>query len=430
MTNKNTLMITIMIAIITFLNFTTYGQIDSTMFGLSRNLTGVKLAKIDAASGTVNDISTGYVSTGFSLSGSSLNPYDNSYTYFGGTTINTLNLSTGTSIASATITTPPYTQYFQYPIFNNSDSTIYGLARGNIYDSITSSYIGVMYLGTINPSTGIVNAISTSSIGSGILLNTGYTVDPYLKIYYFSDNPATIKGIDMYTGAIYSTTNVSRQISNIVYNCNDFNMYGLVSNIYYDTIIDPDSIMPPRYVIDSSSLQLARINMTTGIVTVLSTASVGTMYSLNAGVAIDPINNLYYYQVPGRIIGIDMTSGNIINNAIINNSTGAPYFDLMHHYQNCYTALPRRNNTSGIASISNINYQVFPNPSNDYITIATENSSEPIQVKILNMMGNIVYSNMDYAYNSIDISNLSNAQYIIQIEDKQGYKNYMKFIKN
>jgi hypothetical protein len=328
------------------------------------------------------------------------------------------------------MTIPATAQYFQYPFFNNSDSTIYGLMRGNTYDSVTMTNNGVMYLASVNPMTGVVNQISAASIGQGILLNTGYTVDPYMKIYYYADNPNSIKGIDMYTGNIYSTTAVSRQVSNIVYNCNDNNMYGMVSTLFYDTIIDPDTLLPPMIVLDSAALQLARIDMSTGNVTVLSSGSVGAMYSFNAGITIDPINNLYYYQAPGRLIGISMTTGDIVNNSIINNITAAPYFDLMRHYQNCYTALPRRNNTLSIDDIEATNFTVYPNPSNDFISINTDNNSSSLKLTIIDMLGKEMMS-MNYEMNSqINISALNIGQYVLVLQDETGNTKRIKFLKN
>lgn len=405
-------------------------QLDSTMYGISRNATGIKFAKVNPATGVVTDISTSDIATGYSLSGSCLNPYANTYTFFGGTVLNTVDISTGISISTPTITTPPGTQYFQFPFFNNSDSTIYGLSRGSQYDSTLMTYVGVLYLSTINTSTGVVSAISTSSIGQAINMNLGYTVDPYNKIYYFSDGSNKIKGIDMYTGTIYSNTTLSKQVSNIVYNCIDNNMYGMVSTLFYDTILDPDSLLPPMIVLDSAALQLARIDITTGNITILTSGSVGASYTLNAGVTIDPINNLYYYQGSGRLIGISMTTGNIVNNSIINNISGAPYFDLMRHYQNCYYAETRRTNTTSINTATNSNaFMIAPNPASDNISLISENTTQIESIYIMDMMGKIVANKSDLASTTIDISNLSTGHYILNILTKDGAIARQKFIK-
>ena len=430
MKNKKILIYLLLTIVFVNLNQLSYAQIDSTIYGVSRNSTGVKFAKINPTTGAVTDISSSDVAGGFSLSGSCLNPYENTFTFFGGTIIKTIDINTGLSIASPSITMPSTAQYFQFPFFNNSDSTIYGLMRGNTYDSTTMTNIGVMYLATINPMTGIVNQLSSTSIGAGILMNTGYTVDPYMKLYYYSDNPNSIKGIDMYTGTIYSNTTVSRQVSNIVYNCNDNNMYGMVSTLFYDTILDPDSILPPMITLDSAALQLARIDMTTGNVTVLTSGSVGAMYSLNAGITIDPINNLYYYQAPGRLIGISMTTGNIVNNSIINNITGAPYFDLMRHYQNCYYADTRRANTTSIKSLNNdYSFMIAPNPAKDNISLISDNIDQIQSIYLVDMMGKNVTSKSAFTNTTIDISNLSSGQYILNIISKDGAIARQKFIK-
>lgn len=436
MKNKQNFSKYLAVSLLLLLGSNLAAQIDSTIYGVSRNSTGVKFAKINPTTAAVTDISSSYVAAGFALSGSCLNPYDNTFSFFGGTTINTLDIATGTSIASPSITTPPGTLYFQYPYFNNADSTIYGLARGNYFDSTTMTNVGAMYLSTIDPLTGNTTAISTSSIGAGIVINMGYTVDPYLNIYYYADEPRKIKGIDMYTGSIYSNTNIllapEENLSNIVYNCNDNNIYALVSRSYFDTIIDPDTLIPPMVVFDSASMKLARINITTGAVTIISTGSVGSVYSFNAGITIDPINNIYYYQGPGRLIGISMITGDIVNNSIINNSSAAPYFDLMRHYQNCYYADSRRSNP--LLSVGDIadknNYRLAPNPTNSSLYIESDQGTTELNVRILNMFGQTVQSTTAAANDAIDVSALTSGQYVLVIQQNDGSVARMKFIKN
>ena len=74
-----------------------------------------------------------------------------------------------------------------------------------------------------------------------------------------------------------------------------------------------------------------------------------------------------------------------------------------------------------IAESSIIN--VYPNPSNSSITITT---IEPTQIKIMNMLGEVVIEKQVQNNSVIDINDLSNGVYFIQT--KEGYST--KFVKN
>ncbi|MCK6649741.1 MAG: T9SS type A sorting domain-containing protein, partial [Bacteroidia bacterium] len=66
---------------------------------------------------------------------------------------------------------------------------------------------------------------------------------------------------------------------------------------------------------------------------------------------------------------------------------------------------------------------VYPNPSYNTITITV---SEPIQIKIINMLGEVVLEKQVQNNSVIDINDLSNGIYFIQT--KEGYST--KLIKN
>ncbi|MBN8695380.1 MAG: T9SS type A sorting domain-containing protein [Bacteroidetes bacterium] len=78
----------------------------------------------------------------------------------------------------------------------------------------------------------------------------------------------------------------------------------------------------------------------------------------------------------------------------------------------------------GISEVENSNqFSFYPNPSNNTITITT---NEPTQIKIINMLGEVVIEKQVQNNMVIDINNLSNGIYFIQT--KEGYST--KLIKN
>jgi len=79
---------------------------------------------------------------------------------------------------------------------------------------------------------------------------------------------------------------------------------------------------------------------------------------------------------------------------------------------------------TGISKVENNNqFSFYPNPSNNSITITT---IEPTQLKIINMLGEVVLEKQVQNNTVIDINNLSNGIYFIQT--KEGYST--KLIKN
>jgi hypothetical protein len=58
---------------------------------------------------------------------------------------------------------------------------------------------------------------------------------------------------------------------------------------------------------------------------------------------------------------------------------------------------------------------VYPNPTNDYITIV-ENLTETSNISLMNIHGQLI--DIDVKNNRIDVSNLPNGIYFIKIGDK------------
>lgn len=187
-----------------FLSFTGIAQVSNYFYGLARNNNpaGIYLATVDPATGVVSNISSTSVAASINLTGAALDPYNSQYYFIDQSDIKTIDLTSGVLLNSVPVNNPLLNSYFDNFRFNNSDTTLYGLARRNVYDSLTMSYIGEMYLATINTITGIVTEISPASIGQGFAL-AGSAIDPYQKVYYYSTGDNLV-GLDMYNGAIYS----------------------------------------------------------------------------------------------------------------------------------------------------------------------------------------------------------------------------------
>ena len=254
----------------------------------------------------------------------SLNPYDSTYVFVGSNNmINSLHLGSGQMIHQASINNPIANSYFDNFRFCNGDSTMYGLARRNYYDSTLNMTVGQLFLAKINSTTGTITQISPNSIGQSYAL-AGSAIDPYQMVYYYSTGSNLI-GVDMYSGNIYSNTPMvlpaNSHFDNFTYSCIDTALYGLVRTNYKNPL-NPA-------IIDSTTIRLGKINPATGVVSVLSSTSLyGSGYSLNAGAAINPNNMTYYYSTGDFLVGASLYNGQLNSVDSIQFADGR-YFDLM-----------------------------------------------------------------------------------------------------
>jgi hypothetical protein len=164
-----------------------YSQISGTTFGVVRNnyysdvidpfdstfiyqqldSTSIRLGKIDHTTGTATPIGPELMNESVNLTGAALNPYDSTYIFMGASEMLTLSLIDGEVLNRVTISNPLDESYFENFRFNNSDSTLYGLARRFYTDPITSESNGEVYLAKINTTTGVISQISPESVVQG-----------------------------------------------------------------------------------------------------------------------------------------------------------------------------------------------------------------------------------------------------------------------
>jgi hypothetical protein len=356
--------------------------------------------------------------------GAALNPYDSTYIFIGsGGDIITLHLGNGQIINQAAVNNPLAISYFDNFRFCNGDSTIYGLARRNYFDSTLNINVGQLLLAKINTLTGTITQISQNSIGQSYAL-AGSAIDPYQMVYYYSTG-SNLVGVDMYSGSVYSNTPMQLPINtyfdNFTYSCADTALYGLVRSNYYSPVVP--------FPLDSSTVRLGKINPTTGVVTILSsTALFGEGYSLNAGSAIDPNTMTYYYNTGAFLVGASLYNGqqNSIDSILFADGS---YFDLMRNFDNCLAInIIRTNNSTGISEINQDIISIAPNPASSEISIKSEEMFS--QINIYSTQGNIVYTEQLNANEStISINELNEGLYIVQIRLSNGKTINKRIIK-
>lgn len=426
----------IFILIAIFVAAKVQAQISNTFYGLARKNTPnneIFLATINPSTGVVTNISPTSLSPIVNLTGAALDPYNNNYHFVGYNQMKTINLSTGLETNSVVINNPIANSYFDNFRFNNSDSTLYGLARRYIYDSVTMTGYGEVYLSTINTTTGTISQISPNSIGQGFAL-AGSAIDPYQKIFYYSTG-TNLVGVDMYTGLVYSNPPISipaggTNFDNFAYSCIDTALYGLIRTNYFSYEYD-SLIMDTIKTLDSTAIHLGRINPSTGVVSKISPTKLDQGgYTLNAGSTIDPSTMTYYYNNGYQLVGVSLLTGLKVSQQIINNTNGQ-FFELMRIQSNCYEAYkPIRQNApaSVTSSLKQNNIIIFPNPTTGMIEF--KNSNAVVKIEIFDMIGKLLLTQKINSMNQkVDVSNLQTGNYLLKAYSKSNQFDVSKFVK-
>ncbi len=423
--NKKIIMKNLFIILIALYSWQGNAQVSNTFYGLARKNTPANeifLATVNPTTGVVTNVSPSSLSPIVNLTGAALDPYNNHYHFIGYNEIKTINLTTGLQTNSAVISNPIAASYFDNFRFNHSDSTLYGLARRYIYDSVTMTGYGEVFLATINTTTGVITQISTNSVGQGYAL-AGSAIDPYQKVFYYSTG-ANLVGLDMYNGSIYSNVPIQlppdNYFDNFTYSCADTALYGLIRTNYFDSIPDPIDTTMYIQILDSTAIHLGKINPNTGVVTVISPVSIAQGgYTLNAGSTIDPSTMVYYYNNGSQLVGVSLITGLVVSQPNLTNPTGQ-FFELMRIQSNCYEAKQpiRLNSATVTADIRQSNdLLIHPNPSHDWVKI--ESREDLDKIDIINPFGKVLRSiRVQGKLINIDISPLPQGVYVVKAYGK------------
>ena len=348
-----------------FIPFLSIGQLGNTMYGLYRNNnpSTVQLATIDPTTGVINVLGPNLGNT-INLTGVSLNPYNNTYTYQDQDSWLSVDLTNGGIVNDVVVSLPSATGNFDNFKFNTSDTTMYGIFSQVLYNPTTGVYSGDMRLATCDLSTGQVALISPASVASSYVM-AGSSINPHLMVYYFISE-GKLMGIDLYNGSIYTQPLISipsggDSFDNFAYSCVDTTMYGL--------IVDHGV----------GVLSLGKINASTGVVTPLPTALNFDNYIMNGGATIDPINLIYYFETMDNnaqiyMVGLSLLDGSIVSNVMLPPS--GSYFDMARIDGDCYGAAPSRLNPSLQLEESTWSLSIAPNPSSDLVTIHSNSQIE------------------------------------------------------
>ncbi len=188
----------------------------------------------------------------------------------------------------------------------------FGLAR--TYDPTQA-----VYLATVDPVTGVVTNISTSSLSEMINL-TGAALNPYNELFHYVA-ATTMVNVDLNTGNVVDSAFMfdplgDSYFDNFRFNNSDSALYGLARAIAYDTVT----------MTYTNEMFLATVSTATGEITRISPTSIGEGFAL-AGSAIDPHLMVFYYSTGTELVGLDMYTGGVYSIAPITLDADDRYFD-------------------------------------------------------------------------------------------------------
>lgn len=398
------------------LGFGLNAQVNNTMFGLQQttNPAGFKLATMDPLTGQVTVISDSALSDLVNITSSSLNPYDQTFSFQDEDSWLTVSLQTGEVLNDVTVASLNNIGSFSNFRFNTADSIMYGLYPLSLNNPMTGS-VGDLRLAKCDLTTGNVSLISNSSVAINYTL-TGSSIDPYQMLYYFQSEGKFI-GVDLYNGQIYSQPNITingegSSFQNMAYSCVDTTIYGLI--------------------MQNGVKALGEINPQTGVVTPLPTQLSFNNLIVNSGGAIDPINKVYYFQTMDstdqiKLVGLSLIDGSVVSQC--NLSSNGDYFTMYRIQNDCYEANPTRLNTnSNVAEIKNVSVKIYPNPAQKVLNLkATTNLN---QVEIIDAFGNVVkHFNPNQTQFQLPIETLAQGIYYLKISAAD-YNVTERFVKN
>jgi hypothetical protein len=408
-------------------------QIDSLLCISYKNLPNTatsstnainSISKIAPLTGFVSNIGVGVNNGGtpISLTGGSVNQTNNTFNMVGRNSYTTIDINTGSLLQQGAINSfsSEGVTFFDNVRFNNSNTTLYGLARVQVNNQLQG-----LYLSKLNTESGNLTQISQNTLGTQYTVN-GTVIDPDQMIYYYTSGQKFV-GLDLYNGNVFTDPNYVFDdpeyfgFANIAFNCSDSEIYGLIRG--QTPGVNP--LFPTNFIY---FLKLGKIDPVTGIVTEISDVILPSQaYSLNASATIDEGNRIYYFIGLNNILyGVSLDTGLVVSTATITFEDGE-VVNFMNNFNNCIGRTALRPNPDLLNNESILKediISIFPNPVVSILHIKTDMVVD--KVEIIDSNGRIVEVVLNLKV--INVENLDFGLYFVKIYSDHKIVN-QKFIK-
>ena len=366
-------------------SFLSYSQSD--LYCLHDTSGFYRLAKINTATGVINNIAP-LPGVSFYVLGNKncISTHDNTYIFSGHDGTNarlyTLDITTGTVLNN-----PIFGNVVVGLKYNCEDSTIYAI------EEVASNY----YLVTVDKITGlttqkgIVGGVS-AYVGDGFALETKRGL--YHLLGLFGSN-IFIYSVDIKTGLVIASAAFPDNVTCLAYNCNDSTIYGL-----WEDVLD---------------YKLERIIPSTGV-----HSTIGILNNITPGFVAESasINRIGEYTYRGfsstnafTLITINVQTAGIIDTVSFANAgiTGMQYGVC------CSDTL----STVEVADLSeNNNVSIYPNPFHDEVHIQWNMDIQNGTIEVYDVFGKLIFiedkiSGISY---QLKRNNMAKGIYIVQIK--------------
>ncbi|WP_438962985.1 T9SS type A sorting domain-containing protein [Nonlabens sp.] len=382
---------------------------NNQLYGISRNSNPnvTYLATVDASNGFINDVSSNSYAVGVANFSFTVDPNADIYYFTDSNSLIGIDLNTGTLVHQNPITTSQGT-IFQNFIYNELTQEIIGIERGGASSGV--------YLSKIDPTTGVVTAISTTPFANTSAINMAGSALDLRRQWYHIFSQDRILSVDINTGAV---------VHNPLFDTTDFAYF---NNLFFNPVNQK------LYAIGRNSnpaeLFLTQINPITGAVTTVSPTSIGIALELE-GSALDPVNGIYYCKRVGvnggnvsRLAGIDVITGLEVSSTSFDfsQSNGA-YFG---HF---YYGGPTVQLLSNEDQLSSKAVTLYPNPTVGSVTLEGDSIS---QILLYSLTGKLL---LDRKYGNeqsvqLDVKDFNDGVYLMKVFHTDESSESFKLIKN
>lgn len=178
-------------------------------------------------------------------------------------------------------------------------------------------------------------------------------------------------------------------------------------------------------LIMNPSMSLAKINVTTGTHTVISTFSVSGTSSTHK--TFDEINQRYTFSSTNQLYSIAVNTGSIVSRPAFPVGLNSPENVVELHYDNSNAKLYALHwglvTTTGINTLGTTDdtrFTIAPNPAVKSTRIMFETRMEELTISILNSLGQVVAKEKSYRVETVTLKleTLAKGVYFVQVSDK------------
>lgn len=375
------------------------------IMGLAKKAAAVKevyFSTVDPITGNVTLLSNPYISQHIVTMGATLDNVNNLYYYQAEGNpypLKAVDIFTGSVVYSTPMNFP---SGFIYDLiqYNCLDSSFYGVEH-----NLTTQELKPLRM---DVTTGLFTYLSSNSI---IASARDYTFDKKNNILYFMSGSNTIVSISLSNGNVLNSIALplvaTQFFENLEFNCMDSLLYGT----YRDT----------------SGMSFAKVNLTSGVMTVLSSVPFsGPSYTMGSGHILDENSGIYYFNSGIKIYTFDILNNNLLNSATLSFSQPGT-FNLYYIKKSldCDCSTPVAVHPSNISD----SFHFYPNPVTTELFIQT-NNNESSEIIVYDITSREILKKSFTSSTTININLLSGGVYTYEWKASNGDIRKGKFVKN